>query len=103
MLASDKRVFRSLSSWDEIKRAGRSAFPAGQAVKHFDELRVACSAAGLWIVPVGELEGFCRSIDAGHGPSFVAKVLEERDLESDPELQEAREFVGAIWARARPK
>ena len=55
----------------------------------------------MWIVPAGELEGFCRSIEAGHGPAFVAKVLEERDLESDMELADARQFVAKIWESAK--
>jgi hypothetical protein len=96
-----RRIFKSLSPWDDIKRAGRAAISGGQTVRHFDELCQKCADSGLWIVPVGELEGFCRSIDGGHGPAFVAKVLEERQLESDPELKEAREFVSAIWAKAR--
>lgn len=98
-----KTIFKTLSPWDEIKRAGRSALPTGQAVKHYDELTGKAAVFGLWIVPVGEIEGFCRSIDGGHGPSFVVKVLEERSLETDPELNEAREFVSRIWARARPR
>jgi hypothetical protein len=85
-----KAIFKTLSPWDEVKRAGRSALPAGQAVKHYDDLAAQAAAIGLWIVPVGEIEGFCRSIDGGHGPGFVAKVLEERSLETDPELKEAR-------------
>ncbi|SHL55211.1 ATP-dependent nuclease [Bradyrhizobium lablabi] len=97
-----KAIFKTLSPWDEVKRAGRSALPAGQAVKHFDELTAKAAAIGLWIVPVGELEGFCRSIEGGHGPGFVAKVLEERSLETDPELKDAREFVAKLWERARP-
>jgi hypothetical protein len=96
-----KRIFKTLSPWDDLKRAGRAALSSGQTIKHFDELVSKCSGVGLWIVPVGELEGFCRSIDGGHGPGFVAKVLEQRSLESDPELNEARDFVGAIWERAR--
>ena len=51
-------------------------------------------------MPVGELEGFCRSIDARHGPAFAQKVIEEKDLECDFELREAREFVARIWASA---
>lgn len=97
-----KAIFKTLSPWDDVKRAGRSALPAGQAVKHYDELASKSAAIGLWIVPVGEMEGFCRSIEGGHGPGFVAKVLEERSLETDPELKEARDFVSKIWARARP-
>jgi hypothetical protein len=98
-----KQVFKRLSPWDEIKRAGRAALPAGQSVQHYDDLSSRCGSVGLWIVPVGELEGFCRSIDGGHGPRFVAKVLEERNLEDDTELQEARAFVSKIWGRACPK
>lgn len=99
--AEIKRIFKTLSPWDEVKRAGRSALSPGQPIQHFDELLKECSAVGLWIVPVGEMEGFCRSIDGGHGPSFVAKVLEQRSVETDLELQQARDFVSKIWERAR--
>jgi energy-coupling factor transporter ATP-binding protein EcfA2 len=96
-----KRVFKTVSPWDDVKRAGRAALPQGQAVQHFDELLRLCAAVGLWVLPVGELEGFCRSIDGGHGPGFVEMVLAERDLEADPELTEARRFLTSILGRAR--
>lgn len=95
-----KKIFQTLSPWDVVKQAGRSAL-RGPSVSHFDQLAIKCSQRGLWIVPVGEIEGFCRSIQAGHGPAFVEKVLEERDLESDSELEEARKFVAKIWTAAR--
>jgi energy-coupling factor transporter ATP-binding protein EcfA2 len=96
-----KEVFKTVSPWSAMKRSGRSALPAGEAIKHFDDLSEKCSDHGLWIVPVGEIEGFCRSVGS-HGPGFVEKVLEERDLETDPELKEAREFIGRIWEKAKP-
>jgi predicted ATPase len=96
-----KRVFKTVSPWDDVKRAGRAALPQGQAVQHFDELLGSCALVGLWVLPVGELEGFCRSIDGGHGPGFVEKVLDERDLEADQELIGAREFLASVLARAR--
>jgi hypothetical protein len=95
-----KSIFRSVSPWDSVKQAGRSALRGSQAVSHFDQLWQKCAAVGLWIVPVGELEGFCRSIDARHGPAFAQKVIEERNLEDDPELREARDFVAQIWRSA---
>ena len=49
---------------------------------------------GLFIVPVGELEGFARSV-GGHGPRWVNSVL-IRDLANDPELEGAREFVKKV-------
>ena len=97
-----KRIFKDASPWGAMKTSGRSAISPGESIKQFDKLCEMCSDHRLWIVPVGELEGFCRSISS-HGPGFVEKVLEERDLETDPELREAREFVGKIWSKAKPK
>jgi energy-coupling factor transporter ATP-binding protein EcfA2 len=96
-----KEVFKTMSPWSAMKRSGRSALPAGDPITHFDNLTQLCSEHGLWIVPVGEIEGFCRSVGS-HGPKFVEKVLEERDLENDTELESARKFVSEIWAKAKP-
>ena len=98
-----KAIFKTLSSWDDVKRAGRAALPCGQTTQHFDDVAAECAKVGLWLVPVGELEGFCSSIDGGHGPGFVEKVLEERNLENDPELEDARRFITKLWDRAKPK
>jgi hypothetical protein len=92
-----KHIFKTLSPWEFVKQAGRSGFSVGQTTSHFDQLSDKCSQIGLWLVPVGELEGFCRSVDARHGPAFVEKVLRERALEHDEELQEARVFMKKIW------
>ena len=51
-----------------------------------------------WIVPVGELEGFCKSV-GGHGPRWVQNVIETKELAKGPELSRAREFVMDIWNR----
>ena len=91
-----KDVFRKASPWDAIKRAGVSALPSGQATQRFAELQDQCNKIGLWIVPVGELEGFCKSV-GNHGPGWLQCVLKERDLGEDPELEGAREFVRRIW------
>lgn len=99
--AAIKRIFKTVSPWSGLKQSGRDALPGGEATRHFDELLKKCSIFGLWIVPVGELEGFCRSMGA-HGPGFVEKVLEERNLETDSELEVAREFIQRLWRQARP-
>jgi energy-coupling factor transporter ATP-binding protein EcfA2 len=95
-----KRIFKAVSPWSALKRAGRNALNA-TGVKHFDALVGECATVGLWVVPEGELEGWCRSIEAGHGPSFAEKVLEERDIEQDPELRGARDFMRTIWQNAK--
>ena len=88
--------FRQASPWESVKDAGEDGIPKGQATSTFNELKNHCKQFGLWIVPVGELEGFCRSV-GGHGPRWVGEVLEKYDVETSPELGEARDFVREIW------
>ncbi len=95
-----KRIFKTISPWDSVKQGGRAALPSGEVTSHFDKLLEKCEAFGLWIVPVGEVEGFCRRIGL-HGPGFVEKVLEERNLETDKELEDAREFIHKLWRQAQ--
>ena len=89
-------IFRKATPWDAVKEAGETAIPSGQATQQFGSLKEYCKQVGLWIVPVGELEGFCKSI-GGHGPRWVQQVLEGRDLSTDSDLQRARDFVREIW------
>ena len=96
---SIKRLLRKASPWDVVKEAGESGFPSGEATDAFFQMKHKCNSVGLWIVPVGELEGFCKSV-GGHGPLWVQKVLEKFDLAESGELQQARDFVKEIWSRA---
>jgi AAA domain, putative AbiEii toxin, Type IV TA system len=91
-------LLRKASPWEAIKSAGVAAIPKGQPIKQFQELCKRCSQLGLWIVPEGELEGFCRS-EGNHGPKWVQNVLSKYDIETDSNLSEAREFVRSIWTR----
>ena len=90
------KIVGKASPWDQVKAAGVRAIPQGDATQNFNELLRYCERWRLWIVPVGELEGFCRSI-GGHGPKWVQKLIEDRDLSTDPELQDARGFVRKVW------
>ena len=89
-------VFRQASEWEGVKHAGEAALPFGQPTQEFQQLRAVCKKMGLWIVPVGEVEGFCRSV-GGHGPGWVQNVMVQKDLANDPELNASREFVREIW------
>ena len=93
-------VFRSISPWDAVKHYGESAIPQGQATQQFRQLQKLLQEMGLWVVPVGEMEGFCRSI-GGHGPGWARQVISERDLGKDSELEVAREFVRTLWGSRR--
>jgi hypothetical protein len=94
-------LFKRASQWDAVKDAGAAAIPPGDATKHWQSLIRKCSDFGLWIVPAGELEGFCKSV-GGHGPKWTQDVLETKVLATDAELAPARDFVRSIWARKPP-
>ena len=89
-------LFRKASPWDAVKGSGEAAVPSGDPTKQFQTLLSLCKEMGLWIVPVGELEGFCKSV-GGHGPRWVQQVIEECNLANEPELERARDFVREIW------
>ena len=89
-------IFRKASPWDAVKDAGEAAIPAGQPIQHYNSLQGLCKKIGLCIVPVGELEGFCKSI-GGHGPRWVQQVIETKNLADDNELVRAREFMRELW------
>lgn len=91
-------IFRKASPWDAIKDAGKAAIPAGQPTQQFAALQTDCKEFGLWIVPVGEVEGFCK-YQGNHGPRWVQAVLENYNLATAPELKEAREFVSELWRK----
>ena len=90
------RILRTNTRWGSVKKAGKAAIPAGEATQRFKQLCELCRAIGLWIVQVGELEGFCKSV-GGHGPAWVQEVIQNRDLAEDAELHEARGFIRQLW------
>ena len=89
-----EKLGRQTSPWDEIKRNGLPGPLRGEAAKKATSLLNRLSAIGLYVVPVGELEGFANSV-GGHGGAWVEEVL-SRDLATDPELRGAREFMKRI-------
>ena len=89
-------IFPQSTPWGAIKRGGKASLPQGQATQRFNQLQTLCGQMGLWIVPVGELEGFCKSTGR-KGPAWVQQVIEGKDLATDPELEPARKFVKELW------
>jgi len=87
-------VLRRSSPWSHAKTQGKSFVPSGEAYAACDRLLTRLRESGLFLVPVGELESFCRSV-GNHGPKWVNSVL-ERDLRQDPELEQARSFVRSL-------
>ena len=83
-------IIRRSTAWSNAKLVGKAFVPSGDASKACDRLLISLRNAGLHVVEVGELEGFVRT-ESGHGPKWVNAVL-ARDLATDTELEQARQF-----------
>ena len=91
-----KEILRRSSPWGTAKQVGKAFIPSGDASKAGERLFALLQSAGLFIVEVGELEGFAKTVP-GHGPAWVNEVL-KKDLKIDPELAAARKFAEEIGA-----
>ena len=94
-IKSIREAIRTTSKWDGIKASGVTAIPAGYATTSFNAIDAILREKGIYIVPVGELEGFVKEV-GGHGPEWVNKVLEQYpDLSSDV-YTKVREFISSM-------
>lgn len=89
-------VLKRSSPWAHAKLLGKAFVPSGDPSRACERLLSKLRAGGLFIVEVGELEGYVRT-EGGHGPKWVNAVL-TRDLATNPELETARTFVLALAA-----
>jgi len=87
-------IIKKSSAGMHVNQIDSSYIPKGDAKKSFKKLSKYLSSLGIHILEVGELEGFCRSIDS-RGSKWVEEVL-KKDLKSDPELETAKEFLQKI-------
>jgi hypothetical protein len=87
-------ILRRSSPWSNAKSVGVAFVPSGQPTQACTRLLSGLRELGILVVPVGELEGFVKTV-GGHGPGWVNEVL-KKDLKSDPELEQARKFVSTI-------
>jgi hypothetical protein len=85
------RALKKASAWTEAKELGKAYIPSGNATQAFERIQLKFKEKGFYILEVGELECFVKSI-GNHGPKWVSEVL-TKDLKNDPELKVAREFV----------
>jgi len=68
-------VLKVTSKWNDIKHGGVNNIPSGDARKAYNNIEKRFRDHHIYLVPVGELEGFVREV-GGHGPEWVNKVLE---------------------------
>lgn len=94
-----RRVADAGSPWASVKLSGARAVLKGDMYRAYEDLEGQLANEGIWLVPVGELEGFCRSAGA-KGQRWLDSVL-SKDVAADPELEPARRFVSQIFTRAQ--
>ena len=78
--------------WKPIKKQGIKAIPA-EAKEAFDRIYTILKQHHIYLVPNGELEGFVNV--SGHGPSWVANVMETYPDYGNAVFTDARTFVEA--------
>ena len=89
-----QQILRRSSPWSVAKSVGKSAVPSGDPTQACNRMFSAFESAGIFVVDVGEIEGWCRSVGA-HGPKWTNQVL-QKDLLTDPELEQARMFTARV-------
>lgn len=91
-----QKTFRRSSPWATAKEVGKAFVPAGQPTQAYERLLATLHGWGIFVVEVGELESFARSV-GNHGPKWVNEVL-KKELSQDPELEAARQYVAKLLA-----
>lgn len=90
-----RSAISTISKWDALKFSGISAIPAGDATVAFRKLEQILRKNGIYIVPVGELEGFVKEV-GGHGPDWVNKVLEKYPDLSTEVYAQVKQFISEM-------
>ena len=90
-----RSAISTISKWDALKSSGISAIPAGDATVAFRKLEQILRKNGIYIVPVGELEGFVKEV-GGHGPDWVNKVLEKYPDLSTEVYAQVKQFISEM-------
>lgn len=82
------------NAWDQIKKVGKAGFTGNEAVA-YEKIEAECKSAGLFVVPVGEMECFDKTVNK-EKKEWVYYVLENYDLATEPKLEEVRKFLQVI-------
>jgi len=80
-----REIVKSTDGWRRVRSGGVAAMPNGEARQAADKLLSSLATVGLFVVPVGALEGWAPSV-GGHGSAFVSAALEARAHETNGAL-----------------
>jgi hypothetical protein len=93
-----RTITKRIDGWKQVKqRGGVAAVPHGDARAAADDLVARLEEIGLFLVPVGELEGWAPTV-GGHGSEFVDQALTEEVHSQNRDLRtfiyRAADFLG---------
>lgn len=88
------KTLKQTKPWHEVKSNGEVSIPGGQVLIDYKAIKVKLEEIGIYIIPVGEIENFCREI-SGHGPKFITTLLTEKNM-NDQDLSDLRNFVEKV-------
>lgn len=91
-IKSIKSLLKTETQWGMLKRGGKAAVPQGKAYKAYEDIDTELRKLKIYIVPVGELECFIKSVGS-HGPDWVNEVLEQYPDLSDPVYDTLKDFI----------
>lgn len=83
-----------IDAWQQIKKIGKAGF-TGNEPAAYENVEAACKSVGLYVVPVGEMECFDKTINK-EKKDWVYHVLENYDLGTETKLEMARQFVQEV-------
>lgn len=81
-------------AWKQIKEVGKAYF-TGNEPAAYEKVERICKNAGLFIVPVGEMECFDKTVNKKK-KDWVYYVLENYELGNEPKLDSARNFIKEV-------
>lgn len=88
-----RKIIKKTSPWETIKSGGKAVIPSGNASSKFNSLNEKLERIGIFIVPVGEVECFDKTV-GGHGNKWLTSVLQKEI--TNEYLNEAKTFVKNI-------
>ena len=102
LLPSMKIIYDSMNAksnngndaWNQIKKIGKSGFTAAEPAA-YESVETICRDAGLFIVPVGEMECFDKTVNK-EKKEWVYYILENYNLATEPKLEDARKFMKLV-------
>ena len=83
-----------IDAWKQIKKIGKMGF-TGNEPAAYEEVEKVCKSAGLFVVPVGEMECFDKTINH-EKKEWVYYVIENYDLRKEPKLEAVRQFIQEV-------